>query len=127
MGAEGNGCCLTIGSLKMEEQKESTGTVCAKTLGVTFGGIGSFYHPPALPLTSSQVWVVKKLRTERKKGFVLKYCQIRVDGATSKKKEKQRHALLGLIGLGGVFFLETGAVYIKNSPFKGMLVRYFLF
>ena len=29
--------------------------------------------------------------------------------------------------LGGVFLLETGAVYIKKSPFKGMLVRYFLF
>ena len=43
-----------------------------------------------------------------------------------KKKEKQRRALLGLIGLGGIF-LETGAVHIIKSPIKGMLVRYFSF
>ena len=28
--------------------------------------------------------------------------------------------------LGGYFWGETGAVYIIKSPFKGMLVRYFL-
>ena len=58
-------------------------------------------------------------------GFVPNKCQIRVDG----KKRKAKACPFRVDWLGGVkyFWGETGAVYIKPSPFKGMLVRYFYF
>ena len=59
-------------------------------------------------------------------GFVPNKCQIGVDGATAQKKKKQKACPIRVDWLGGYFF-ETAAVYIIKSPFKGMLVRYFLF
>ena len=63
-----------------------------------------FYHPRRYLRPISP-------RRAEKMGFVPNKCQIRVDGATAQKKEKQKACPIRVDWLGGYFFRNCGSIH----------------